>query len=407
MSFPLGKTSPARKKKSDFHAGRKLFELREMWVFFLALPGALLGLNLFLVWAAWRLFSGRRPLQFAAAGTAALLLVLFLFSFAGFARRGDGGFFGFAQECFAFGVVPMIYLSFWAIAGTLAGKIFPKLSRFKFVYAGAGVVLVAAVCVAGFLNFEHPRTRFLTWETSERRVAETPPSAGTRAAAPLRIVAAADWHLGTRIGRSRAENFVRIVNAQNPDVVVIAGDLIDGALAPVEAEKLDEVLRKISAPLGVFATLGNHEYFSGDLRRAEAFMRRAGIRLLQDGSVLVGRDDGKKIFLVGRDDATNFRRAPLAKLLEKRPAGVPVFVSDHQPRAAGEAVAAGADFVFCGHTHGGQLWPVTWLVGFFNPHVYGLWRQAGTCGYVTSGTGLWHIPYRIGSDSEIVVIDVY
>lgn len=71
-----------------------------------------------------------------------------------------------------------------------------------------------------------------------------------------------------------------------------------------------------------------------------------------------------------------------------------------------EAADAGADFVFSGHTHAGQLWPGTWLVSLFNPHVHGIWREKETLGYVTSGLGLWHLPYRIDSESELVVIDI-
>lgn len=381
---------------------------QRMWIFFIALPGAILGLNLLLVFAVRRLFAAHRVLRAAATGIALLALVLFALAFFGFLlRRHDAGVFGFAWEFLAFAVVPVIYLALWAAAGMLSAKIFPRLARFKYAFAGAGVALVAAVCAHGFWKFEHPRVRSFAWVPEGKRFVEQ--DAGTpKAPGTLRIVATADWHLGTRIGRARAEKFVALVNAQNPDAVVIAGDLIDGDIAPVEAERSEEALQKINAPLGVFATLGNHEYF-GDLARETAFIRRAGIRLLRDASASVPADGAAapRIVLVGRDDATNRSRAPIESLLSKCPENVPAFVIDHQPKGAPEAVAAHADFVFSGHTHAGQLWPMTWLVGFFNPYVYGAWNAEGTLGCVTSGIGLWHIPYRIGCDSEIVVIDVH
>lgn len=372
------------------------------WVFFIAFPGTILGLNLFLAWAVWRFFAPNRKRQIIGSGTVFGALVFFAFSFLGFLMRAqNNAFFAFTWEFLAFGVVPMIYLALWALAGTILAKIFPKLSRFKYSFAGTGILLVAAICAYGFWKFENPQVTYLVWKPETRELVQIPEK--QKLVAKMRIVATADWHLGTRIYRERAEKFVRLINEQNPDLVVIAGDLIDGHIEPVEVACLDEAMREIRAPLGVFASLGNHEYF-GDIPRQKAFVKRAGVRLLQDESVLVGKET--QIRLVGRDDATNRFRAPLKNLLAGTVADTPVFVLDHQPKGAAEATAAGADFVFSGHTHAGQLWPGTWLVGLFNAYVHGIWRERETLGYVTSGLGLWHIPYRIGSYSELVVIDI-
>lgn len=378
------------------------------WIFFIAFPGSILGLNLFLAWAAWRLFSPNKKLQIAASGTVLGALALFALSFLGFLMHAqDNAFFAFTWEFLAFAVVPMIYLALWALAGMLFAKCFPKLSRFKSAFAIAGVLLVAAGCFHGFRKFENPQAKYLIWNPETRKLVQTPDK--LKLHSKMRIVATADWHLGTRISRERTEKFVRLVNEQNPDLVVIAGDLIDGHIEPVEAEKLDEVLREIRAPLGVFFAFGNHEYF-GDIPRQKAFFKRTNVRLLQDESTLVDDGAGTQIRIVGRDDATNRSRAPLKNLLARKPAGMrettPTLVLDHQPKGASEAADAGADFVFSGHTHAGQLWPGTWLVSLFNPYVHGIWREKDTLGYVTSGLGLWHLPYRIDSESELIVIDV-
>lgn len=382
-----------------------------MWIFFLALPGTILGLNLFLAWALWKFFAPDRKLQIAAAGTALAVLGIFALSFVGFLLRAhENPLFAFAWEFLAWALVPMVYLALWAAAGTLAFKFFPAVRRFKYAFAGAGVALIAAVCIYGFWKFENPEVRYLAWNPEAGDVYEVSAEEARKAEPRLRVAATADWHLGTRIGRERAERFVRLINAQRPDLLVIAGDLIDGRIEPVEAENLDEVLKKIDAPLGIFANFGNHEYF-GDIEKQKAFFSRAGIRLFIDDAVLVNDGMGMKIVFVGRDDASNRSRMPLADLLESLPNAAMedafLFVFDHQPKGADEAVRAGADFVFSGHTHNGQLWPATWLVGLFNPYVYGHWKEAGTHGYVTSGLGLWHIPYRIGSCSELVVIDIF
>lgn len=374
------------------------------WVFFMALPGTILGLNLFLAWATWRLFAPHKKSQIAGTALVLSVLLLFALSFVGFLMRAhDNAFFAFTWEFLAFAVVPMIYLALWALAGTLAAKIFPQLARFKYGFALVGAVLVAAVCVHGFWKFEHPRVTHLRWSTASGELVPEDAEKASSEPRKLRIVATADWHLGTRINSSRAEKFVELVNAQKPDLVLVAGDMIDGEIAPVEADKSDDVLRKINAPCGVFATLGNHEYF-GNLPRIKAFLRRANVRLLCDEATKVGNANAE-ILLVGRDDFTNRFRAPVRTLIASQE--LPVFVLDHQPHGAQEASAAGADFFFCGHTHAGQLWPATWLVNLFHRHTSGIYREGEMNVYVSSGLGLWHIPYRVGSASELVVIDLY
>ena len=279
------------------------------WVFFIAFPASILGLNLFLAWATWRFFAPHKRAQFIGAGAVLGMLLLFALSFIGFLMHAQSNaFFAFAWEFLAFAVVPMIYLALWALAGTLVAKIFPKLIRFKNAFAGIGVALVALVCAYGFWKFENPRVTYLVWDSATRELHEL--SSRPQLHSRMRIVATSDWHLGTRIHRARTEKFVRLVNEQNPDLVLIAGDLIDGHIEPVEAARIEEVLREIRAPLGVFSSLGNHEYF-GDLSRQKAFFKRAGVRLLQDESCLVETSEGAQICLVGRDDAVNPLRLPL------------------------------------------------------------------------------------------------
>ena len=221
------------------------------WVFFIAFPACILGLNLFLAWAVWRFFAPHKRAQFIGAGAVLGMLLIFALSFLGFLMHAQSNaFFAFAWEFLAFAVVPMIYLALWALAGTLAWKIFPKLARFKNAFAGIGVALVVLVCAYGFWKFENPRVTYLVWNPATRKLSEF--SGPLKLQTRMRIVATADWHLGTRIHRARTEKFVRLVNEQHPDLVLIAGDLIDGHIEPVEAARLEEVLQEIRAPLGVF-----------------------------------------------------------------------------------------------------------------------------------------------------------
>ena len=214
---------------------------------------------------------------------------------------------------------------------------------------------------------------------------------------PLRIVLASDLHAGYHIRAKELGRWVELINAEQPDLVLFAGDILDGSLRPVREGRYAEVFRRIAAP--VYACPGNHEYIAGR-EGAERFCADAGIRLLRDTAVTACG-----IRLAGRDDRAARRRAPLAELAP--PDTLFTLLLDHQPFRLEEAEAAGIDFQFSGHTHHGQIWPGNWITDAMYEKAYGAHQRGATRYYVTSGLGLWGGRFRIGTRSEYVVLTLH
>jgi len=216
----------------------------------------------------------------------------------------------------------------------------------------------------------------------------------------LRIVAASDIHLGLSIDKRKLQNFVRLINEQNPDIVLLAGDIIDNALAPLVRQNMDKYLRQINAPLGVFAALGNHEYIGGDVYGVMEFFRSGNVHFLRDSVVLI--DDS--FYLVGRDDITNRNRKALSDLVAGIDHSKPIILLDHQPFRLYEAEKNGIDLQISGHTHAGQFFPINLIVSRMFENAHGHSMRGNTHFYVSSGLAIWGPQYRIGTQSELVVI---
>jgi hypothetical protein len=264
--------------------------------------------------------------------------------------------------------------------------------RARLAIAAAACAAVAAIVTGGFLNASRVRTTELRLSIPRRNA-----PAGT-----LTMVVASDIHLGLIIGRERFERLIDRINACGPDIVILGGDILDEDVAPVIRDNSGEALRGLSAPLGVYAVCGNHEYIGG-IDRSSQYISDHGIRLLMDEAVRV--DD--LFYLVGRKDRssawfTGEARAPLATLVEGLDSGLPMVVLDHQPGAFMDSVAAGADLQISGHTHGGQMWPIGLITASIFHIPYGYRRVDGTHVYVSTGAGTWGPPVRVGTKPEIV-----
>lgn len=215
---------------------------------------------------------------------------------------------------------------------------------------------------------------------------------------PLTIVMASDLHLGYHNRRNELSRWVDLINAEHPDIVLFGGDLIDMSLRPVVEGRYDEELRRIEAP--VLAVLGNHEFY-GDLPKAEQFYAKAGITLLKDSVVNV-----KGVDIVGRMDRTARERKPIVELMDGVPADSFTILLDHQPYNLEEAEKACIDFQFSGHTHRGQVWPLSWVTDAMYEKAWGHYWKGNTQYYVSSGLGIWGAKVRIGSRSEYLVLHV-
>jgi predicted MPP superfamily phosphohydrolase len=160
-----------------------------------------------------------------------------------------------------------------------------------------------------------------------------------------------------------------------------------------------ESFHRLHCRYGVYAVFGNHEYMAG-ITGASAFLRAAGITLLQDSTVLI---DGR-FYLAGRDDRSNPHRKTVAELTASLDKTKPLFLLDHQPWHLEETAAAGVDFQFSGHTHDGQVWPLNYITAHLFECSHGYIRKGDSSIYVSSGLGIWGGKFRIGTRSEYVVL---
>jgi predicted MPP superfamily phosphohydrolase len=218
------------------------------------------------------------------------------------------------------------------------------------------------------------------------------------------IVQLTDVHVGPTIGRDFIEHVVRETNALAPDMVVITGDLVDGTVD--QLRNLVEPLRDLTARDGVYFVTGNHEYYSG-ADEWIAHLGTLGIRVLRNERVAI-RD---AFDLAGVDDTSARRMArghgqDVAGALAGRDPSRAVVLLAHQPKAVADARRADVDLQLSGHVHGGQLVPFNWLVLLDQPFVSGLHLVDRTWIYISTGTGYWGPPMRVGSRAELTRIEL-
>jgi predicted MPP superfamily phosphohydrolase len=218
----------------------------------------------------------------------------------------------------------------------------------------------------------------------------------------LTIAQLSDVHLGTILGPSFLSRLISRTDELSPDVVVITGDLVDGDAGVVE--EMVPQMSTLRAPKGVYAVLGNHEYYAGR-DRSRALLADAGFTVLDNASVelapglhLAGVPDARGSAQTGRPEAD------LDVALAGLPAGDAIVLLQHAPEQERRAADAGVDLMLNGHTHGGQLWPFHYLVQRAYPHYAGLYRVGAMTQIVSRGSGQWGPPMRFLAPSEIYLI---
>ncbi|MBD8507617.1 metallophosphoesterase [Hoyosella sp. G463] len=268
------------------------------------------------------------------------------------------------------------------------------------------VVAVLAVCGWGTWNAHQLTVR-------EARIAVPGLPPGFDGA---RIALVADLHLGPALGEEFARKATELVNEQDPDLILVGGDLIDGTIAQVGPATMP--LAALRAPLGVHVVSGNHEYYADDADAWLDYFAGLGMNPLRNQRIELQRE-GDTIDLAGVNDydAPAPRPADLDEALGGRDTERTLLLLAHQPRHINAAAEAGVDVQFSGHTHGGQLWPFGYLVALTQDvaitgldmlasDAQGRGAERGTQIYTTSGAGAWGPPVRIGTTPEIVIIEL-
>ncbi len=264
------------------------------------------------------------------------------------------------------------------------------------IAAGGAVTLTAA---ATLFAMAWGLTRLVVREV-EVTLPNLPPSLDG-----FRILQLSDLHLDLVHGGPWLDGVVDRSLALEPDLIAITGDLAEGSVAQFRDDV--EPLRRLSAPHGVYFVTGNHEYFH-DLARWLRLLDEMGVRVLHNQRVSIEKS-GAAFDLAGVDDHDGGRLAEghgpdLDRALEGRVPDRALVLLAHQPRIIEQSADRGVGLVLSGHTHGGQIWPFSYLVYLQQPFVRGLHRVNGTHLYVSAGTGFWGPPMRLGTTAEITVV---
>ena len=353
---------------------------------FFVILAVVLGLTGYVSWHLWRIAPAGWLLKGVVVG---VFLLWFISFFVGFfvTERVSVGVATILYEVGNTWLIAFLYLFLLFLLADIASlcHLLPKV-YLKDSGVGLSTVLgiVALVMVLGGMQYHHKEREEMVL-TTEKPIEKT-----------LTIVLASDLHIGYHNRRAELARWVDLINAEKPDLVLIGGDIIDRNPRPVIEGHYAEEFRRIQAP--VYTILGNHEYFS-DMAGAERFFHDAGIVLLKDSVAHF-----KGLDIIGRNDRMARRRASVKELA----AGLKGFtiLLDHQPYHLEEAEKAGIDFQFSGHTHRGQIWPISWITDAVYEKSWGRHQRGNTHYYISSGLGIWGPKIRIGTQSEYLVLTI-
>ena len=372
---------------------------------YLAVMLRLLGISaLFHAYIGWRLLPDMP--SYALAATAAWLAVsavLIPVSFAG--RRSERQPFadrlawagllaiGAFSSLFVLTVLrDAALLVAWAASGWLIGA--ATLAEFR---SGSAVAVPVLAAMATLLGLVNARRR------AQVRSVDIPIADLPAALHGFTIAQISDIHIGSTIKRGYVAAIVDAVNALEPDMIAVTGDLVDGSVGQLSPHT--EPMGRLTARHGAYFVTGNHEYYSG-ARAWVIELRRLGLRVLLNEHVVL-HHEGVEVVVAGVTDYGSHhfdaaQRSDPAAALEGAPAGAAVrLLLAHQPRSAFAAAPAGYDLQLSGHTHGGQFFPWNFFVRLQQPFTAGLHRLGALWVYVSRGTGYWGPPKRLGAPSEI------
>ena len=239
--------------------------------------------------------------------------------------------------------------------------------------------------------------------------------------ASMKIALVSDLHLGYTTSYRQIAQMVAMINEQQVDAVVIAGDIFDNNYEAIaNPQSFQQLFLGLQSRYGVYAVNGNHDVKEKELagftfpqvtppisdQRMNAFLERSGITLLQDQYVLLPND----VYLYGRVDAKKKGRARTRKTASQitsvLDSNKPLIVIDHEPNELSALAEALVDVTLSGHTHDGQLFPLNLLINIFYENSYGYQQNKSMHSIVTSGVGLFGPNMRVFTNAEVCLVTI-
>lgn len=222
----------------------------------------------------------------------------------------------------------------------------------------------------------------------------------------LNIVMASDIHLSPIDGERLLIEIVDKMNSLNPDIILLAGDIVDDKAMVLDERGIGESFRKLKSKYGVYSINGNHEFIN-EVESCVKYAEKFGIKFLRDNYILID----SSFYLIGREDTsmpqfTGTQRKSLDEIVKNIQSNYPKILLDHTPFKLEQAQQNGIDLQLSGHTHHGQIWPANLITKMIYEVSWGYKKKGNTHYYVSSGAGTWGPPVRTGSSSEIVNIKV-
>jgi hypothetical protein len=261
----------------------------------------------------------------------------------------------------------------------------------------SGLILAASIVGYGAWNARTPRVCHyqLKIDKKANRFRE------------LHVVLVSDLHLGLLVGKDRLELMIEMINRLQPDLVLFPGDILDENIGAFVENQMPEIFHKLKSRLGLFGSLGSHEYVWGHSEKALECLANSGITILRDAAVNIA----DSFYLVGRDDLfreqlTDNPRKQLSLILQNCDRTLPIILLDHRPEQLEEGQLQGVDLQLSGHTHHGQIFPLNIITKKVFTLDYGYLQKNSYQLIVSSGYGTWGPPIRVCTSSEIVDIKI-
>lgn len=321
-----------------------------------------------------------------------LWMVLFLARYYGHRNTGSLAYVVELMGMNWLGILFVLFLNFLLVdLLTAFGFLFPTVSIHLRTAA-----LITGIMLSLFALFQG--SRLPVFEDYEISIPDLPKDLDGKV-----LVAVSDLHIGTLRGNTWLQKCVNRIQSRSPDMILLLGDVFEGHGTP--EKEVFTTLGKLSAPLGVYGVLGNHE-FHGEENILTELMEQDGIRVLRNQWVSVSPG----LVVAGVDDLRSYERRVksdvnlIARAMQNIPPDAAVILLSHRPVQAEKAANLGVDLMLSGHTHGGQIWPFGYVTRRYFPLLAGEYRIKEMAVVVCRGTGGWGPSMRLWKPGEISCI---